>query len=152
MRASALAALVAAAFAAATAASALALAGGYGIPGGFAATYRLDQLGLLAGVSRITGEPVVYEWPVATLLKPGATRVEVSLVGLRGACPGGGAPASIQLTAGGAVYESDSARLVVVLERDSVFMVLKVRVLVRGECLPAAPGTPLVVVEAEVAS
>lgn len=149
MRAAAFSSVVVVVFVAAAVVGAVLLEEGYGLPGRFSAAYRLDELGLLVGLSRSVGRPVVYEWPIVTLLRPGDTRVNVSVVGLQGRCPGGRPPVTVRLLVGGAVYESNSTGLSVAVHRDSLFLVLKVVIVVDGRCVPALPAEPLVVVDVE---
>ena len=139
MRARVFALIVAVLFIAATVAGALVVGGGYGLPSRFGSLYRLDGVGLLIGVGQRLGEPVVYEWPVVALLRPGETRINITLLGFDNACAGGGSPVVIRLRTGGEEYSAGSTSLSVAVERDSMFLVLLVRVEFNSTCIRGVP-------------
>ncbi len=146
MKALTFSAIVALLFVTATALGGLLAGEGYGLPAKFSSTYKLEEFGLLVGVGRGIGSPVVYEWPVATLMRPGSTKVDVEVLNLNGVCPDGGSPVTIQVTSGDAMFKSDSTSLSAVLERESIFLILKIKITIKTNCA-IDMSTPIVLVE-----
>ncbi len=152
MRALTFSAIVAVLFIVTAAIGGLLVEQGYGLPTRFSSVYKLSELGLLSGVGRETGNPVVYEWPIATLLKPGKTNVTVEVLGLDGRCPHGGSPVTIKLLTGGVEHVSNSTTVSIVLYRNSMFLVLKTQIEVNSNCVRGTSSSPLVTVNIETVS
>ena len=145
MRARVFAAVVAVLFAATALASSVFVGRGYGLPSSFSSTYSLEELGLLAGVGRVSGRPVVYEWPIVTLLKPGKTDITVNIINLRFKCSSGERPVEIIVDASGSRYASNSTSLSVTLDRNSIFLIIKIKIIINSRCVTPV-STPLATV------
>jgi len=102
---------------------------GYGMPSEFFALYILDYSPLLAGISSQVGEPIVYEWLVTGLLKPGVTNITVSVWRYTpGDLDEQLKELSIQVDTGKGVVEAKGSSMSTVVYRDSSFLVIRVRI------------------------
>ncbi len=152
MRALTFSAIVVVLFVLITAAGSFLIEQGYGLPTRFDTDYTLEELGLLAGVGKVEGRPVVYEWPVAILLRPGETRINIKIINFNGKCPNGGSPITIKVYANGVEYTSNTTSLSAVLNRNSIFLILKIRIVIKSNCVPETTSTPIVIEHIESSS
>jgi len=146
MRARAFAILVAMLFVIGSFAGTLTIRFGYGLPLRFHATYNLEALDILAGVGKELGKPVVYEWPITTLLRPGETYINITLLRFNVECSKSTSPVVITVYVGEKQFTSNGTSLSVSIKRDSIFFIAKIRVLINTNCT-ILPGTPSVYVE-----
>ncbi len=146
MRARAFAIFVAMLFVTGSLAGTLTIRSGYGLPSRFHAIYNLEALEILAGVGKELGKPVVYEWPVTTLLRPGETYINITLLRFKAECGKNSSPVVITVFIGDKQFTSNGTSLSAHIKRDSMFLIAKVRVLIDSNCT-IPPGTPSVYVE-----
>jgi len=142
MRALAFVIVVALLFVAGALIGAAILGSGYGIPSSFDATYSLDALSVLAGVGEELGKPVIYEWPVATLLRPGETYINITLLNFMSKCKDGAPPAVIIVYVNGKQFSSNGTSFSVRIERNNIFFVSKIKIIINTNCT-IMPGSPL---------
>jgi hypothetical protein len=145
LKASFFAAIIALLFIASTATGVLMIYNGYGIPSRFRAVYWLDSYTLLISTGKQAGKPVVYEWIIATVLKPGITNVSIVLREL-GALERALDYATIQFYFDDKIYEANSSSLSVTVERNTVFFIGKARVIFSPDASPTIK-TPVVYVD-----
>jgi len=146
MRARMFAIFVAILFVIGSLAGALTIRSGYGLPSRFHAIYNLEALEILAGVGKELGKPVVYEWPVTTLLRPGETYINITLLRFGAECGKDSSPVVITVFIGDEQFTSNGTTLSAHIKRDSMFLIAKIRVLIDSNCT-ILPGTPRVYVE-----
>lgn len=99
---------------------------GYGLPLSYESIYFLDSYNILVGVSREAGKPIIYEWDMVTLLKPGNTRISIRVGTTTGAERLGNV--SITLTMMGKKYVSHKPLLNITIHRNTIFFVARIMI------------------------
>ncbi len=118
---------------------------GYGIPSKFQAMYWLDSYNILAGVGKQIGKPVIYEWIIVTLLKPGTTRVYIHLSGITALSSNSTNYVTIQFYFNGKKYEVNKPDLNLTITRNNIFFAARVKLVISPN-MTILRGQPIVYV------
>ncbi|MET1159464.1 MAG: hypothetical protein ABWW65_00750 [Thermoprotei archaeon] len=131
MKASIFAVVIALLYIISTTAGVFLIYNGYGIPSRFKAIYWLDSYELLIGVGEQAGKPVIYEWTVTTLLRPGTTKINISILsGLTASSTINTDNIVIQFYFNEKVYEAAKPHLNITISRNNVFFIGRVRLII----------------------
>ncbi len=98
---------------------------GYGLPSSYYSSYILDSYNVLAGISKEEGKPIIYEWDMVALLRPGDTKIVVWAGTAAGITRLGNV--SITITIMGKTYSSSGPLLNISIHRDTIFFVARIR-------------------------
>jgi len=100
---------------------------GYGLPRKFEADYILDSFSILAGTSIQTGKPIIYEWNIATLLRPGTTRMVVKLGITKNVNPGN---ITIIAYINERKYIANGTQLEITFPRENMFFTARIEIII----------------------
>jgi len=100
---------------------------GYGLPQKFDADYILGSFSILAGTSIQTGKPIIYEWNIATLLRPGTTRMVVKLGITKNVNPGN---ITIVAYINGKEYVANGTQLDITFPRENMFFTARIEIII----------------------
>ncbi len=130
MRARVFAALIIVLFALSIMVSVSLIMKGYGLPSSYSSIYYLDSYNILVGISKEVGKPIVYEWNMVALLKPGDTEISIKVGSLTGFINLGNV--SITLFVMGKKYVEYKPVLNITIHRNNIFLVARIRVEIRN--------------------
>ncbi len=101
---------------------------GHGLPIEYTAYYGLDGLGLMYGMARQSDSPLIYEWVMTGILKPGKTMIKVGLQP-NITCENGVIPVEITVSSQGkSISVNNSTIAELIIDRDNVLVVTKVKI------------------------
>ena len=124
---------------------------GAGLPGRFVGYYQLDGIQIMYGLARQSGSPLIYEWVVAGVLKPGNTTVNVGIESFDNLlCSNGTSPFELTVSVGDSSISQSSLNASITLYRQNALIISHVKVVVNTTMCRINPDQVYVYVEANV--
>ncbi len=118
---------------------------GYGIPSSYTAVYFLRRFNIEIGLGKQLGKPVIYDWDIVVLLRPGKTSISIMITeGLTQELIRNTGCILIRLYIDGRVYSSRNTSMNVTVERNNVFFVSRVQVIFYPNITVSIPISPTV--------
>ncbi|NPA97939.1 MAG: hypothetical protein GXO43_01020 [Crenarchaeota archaeon] len=87
----------------------------------------MGSFSILAGTSIQTGKPIIYEWNIATLLRPGTTRMVVKLGITKNVNPGN---ITIVAYINGKEYVANGTQLDITFPRENMFFTARIEIII----------------------